>query len=150
MSDFGVIQEQHLSTIEMDGKPCDVSVRIAYDGIEYIGRLFFSDPATGTGIPDHGAIPGRTIEEAINFARRLTLEDFTRRYHRARADKRRYSALRKATDEMLMKIKYMNRVSINMRKGLLDAEGARQEIELIQRQLHEMIDRLPAQAGLEE
>ncbi len=150
MSDFGVIQEQHLSTIEMDGKPCDVSVRIAYDGIEYIGRLFFSDPATGTGIPDHGAIPGRTIEEAINFARRLTLEDFTRRYHRARADKRRYSALRKATDEMLMKIKYMNRVSINMRKGLLDAEGAKQEIELIQKQLHEMIDRLPSQAGLEE
>jgi hypothetical protein len=150
MSDFGVIQEQHLSTIQMDGKPCDVSVRIAYDGIEYIGRLFFSDPATGTGIPDHGAIPGRTIDEAVQFARRLTLEDFTRRYHRARADKRRYSALRKATDEMLMKIKYMNRVSINMRKGLLDAEGAKQEIELIQRQLHDMIDRLPAQAGLEE
>jgi hypothetical protein len=150
MSDYGVVQQQHLSTIEMEGKPCDVSVRIAYDGIEYLGRLFFSDPATGVGIPDHGAIPGRTIDEAIQFARRLTLEDFTRRYHRARSDKRRYSALRKATDEMLMKIKYMNRVSINMRKGLLDAEGAKQEIELIQRQLHEMIDRLPAQAGLEE
>jgi hypothetical protein len=150
MSDYGVVQQQHLSTIEMDGKPCDVSVRIAYDGIEYIGRLFFIDPATGVGIPDHGAIPGRTIEEAIQFARRLTLEDFTRRYHRARADKRRYTALRKATDEILMKIKYMNRVSINMRKGLLDAEGANQEIELIQRQLHEMIDRLPTQAGLED
>ncbi len=150
MSDYGAVQQQHLSTIEIDGKPYDVSVRIAYDGIEYIGRLFFIDPATGVGIPDHGAIPGRTIDEAIQFARRLTLEDFTRRYHRARADKRRYSALRKATDEMLMKIKYMNRVSINMRKGLLDAEGAKQEIELIQRQLHEMIDRLPTQAGLEE
>jgi hypothetical protein len=149
MTEFGIVQH-HLSTIEMDGKPCDVSVRIAYDGIEYIGRLFFSDPMSGEGIPDHGAIPGRTADEAIQFARRLTLEDFTRRYHRARADKRRYSALRKATDEMLMKIKYMNRVSINMRRGLLDAEGARQEIELIQRQLHEMIDRLPAQAGLEE
>jgi hypothetical protein len=49
-----------------------------------------------------------------------------------------------------MKIKYMNRVSINMRKVLLDAEGARQEIELIQRQLHEMIDRMPGQAGIEE
>jgi hypothetical protein len=150
MSDYGVIQQQHLSTIEMDGKPYNVSIRIAYDGIEYIGRLFFIDPATGAGIPDHGAISGRTIEEAIQFARRLTLEDFTRRYHRARADKRRYSALRKATEEILMKIKYMNRVSINMRKGLLDAEGAKQEIELIQHQLHEIIDRLPAQAGLEE
>jgi hypothetical protein len=149
MSDYGIVQH-HLTTIDMDGKPCDISVRIAYDGIEYIGRLFFSDPATGTGIPDHGAIPGRTVEEAVQFARGLTIEDFTRRYHRARADKRRYTLLRKATDEMLMKIKYMNRVSINMRKGLLDAEGARQEIELIQRQLHEMIDRLPSQAGQEE
>lgn len=149
MSDFGIVQHP-LSTIDMDGKPCAVSVRIAYDGIEYIGRLFFTDLETGEGIPDHGAIPGRTIEEAIDFARRLTLEDFTRRYHRARADKRRYTSLRKATDEMLMKIKYMNRVSINMRGGLLDAEGARQEIELIQRQLHEMIDRMPGQAGIEE
>ncbi|HEY8164570.1 MAG TPA: hypothetical protein VIF83_03355 [Gemmatimonadaceae bacterium] len=149
MSEFGIVQ-QHLSTVDMDGKPCDVSVRIAYDGIEYIGRLFFADPATGQGIPDHGAIPGRTVEEAIQFARRLTLEDFIRRYHRAKADKRRYSALRKATDEMLMKIKYMNRVAINMRKGLLDAEGARQEIELIIKQLHEMVERLPSQAGKEE
>ena len=149
MSEYGIVQ-QHLTTIEMDGKPCDVSVRIAYDGIEYIGRLFFSDPATGQGIPDHGAIPGRTVEEAVTFARRLTLEDFTRRYHRARADKRRYTLLRKATDEMLMKIKYMNRVAINMRKGLLDADGAKQEIELIQRQLHDMIDRLPDQAGVEQ
>jgi hypothetical protein len=148
MSEYGVVQ-QHLSTIEMDGKPCDVSVRIAYDGIEYIGRLVFADPATGQGIPDHGAIPGRTVEEAVQFARRLTLEDFTRRYHRAHADKRRYTMLRKATDELLMKIKYMNRVSINMRTGLLDVEGAMQEIELIQRQLHEMVDRLPAQAGQE-
>ena len=67
MSDFGITQ-QHLSTIDMDGKPCAVSVRIAYDGIEYIGRLFFADPQTGEGIPDHGAIPGRTVEEAIDMA----------------------------------------------------------------------------------
>jgi hypothetical protein len=50
---------------------------------------------------------------------------------------------------MLMKIKYMNRVSINMRNGLLDREGAKQEIELIQKQLHDMIERLPAHAGME-
>ncbi|MDQ3242306.1 MAG: hypothetical protein M3Q09_01045 [Gemmatimonadota bacterium] len=148
MSDFGVIQ-QHLSTMEMDGNQCTVSVRIAYDGIEYIGRLFFADPETGEGIPDHGAIPGRSVEEAIGLARRLTLDDLTRRYHRAKADKRRYTSLRRATDQMLMKIKYMNRVSINMRSGLLDKEGASQEIELIQRQLHEMIDHLPGHAGME-
>ena len=148
MSDFGITQ-QYLTTIEMDGKPCAVSVRIAYDGIEYIGRLFFADPQSGEGITDHGAIPGRTVDEAIETARRLTLEDFTRRYHRAKADKRRYTSLRRATDDMLMKIKYMNRVSINMQNGLLDKEGARQEIELIQKQLHEMIDRMPSHAGNE-
>jgi len=148
MSDFGIVQH-YLTTIEMDGKPSAISVRIAYDGIEYIGRLFFADPISGVGIPDHGAIPGRTVEEAVEFARRLTLEDFTRRYHRARADKRRYTSLRRAIDEMLMKIKYMNRVSINMQNGLLDTEGAKQEIELIQRQLHEMIDRMPGHAGME-
>ena len=76
MSDFGIVQ-QYLTTIEMDGKPCTVSVRIAYDGIEYIGRLFFADPETGEGIPDHGAIPGRTVDEAVEFARRLTADDFT-------------------------------------------------------------------------
>ena len=65
MSDFGITQ-QYLSTIEMDGKPCAVSVRIAYDGIEYIGRLFFADPETGEGIPDHGAIPGRA-RRALRF-----------------------------------------------------------------------------------
>ncbi len=65
MSEYGIVQ-QHLSTLEMDGKPFDVSVRIAYDGIEYIGRLFFSDPATGHGSPDHGAIPGRTVEEGVS------------------------------------------------------------------------------------
>ncbi len=88
----------------MDGKPITVSVRIAYDGIEYIGRLVFTDAESGEGIPDHGAIPGRTTEEAIEFARRLNVDDFTRRFHRARADKRRYSSLRRATDELLMKI----------------------------------------------
>ncbi|MEJ7758055.1 MAG: hypothetical protein WKF55_00550 [Gemmatimonadaceae bacterium] len=73
MSDFGVIQH-HLSPVEMDGKPITVSLRIAYDGIEHIGRLLFSDPETGEGIPDHGAIPGRTVEKAIDFARRLNAD----------------------------------------------------------------------------
>src|SRR4029079_14143918 len=96
MSDF-CIHKQHLSTLEMDGKPCAVSVRIAYDRIEYIGRLFFADPETGEGIPDHGAIPCRTVEESVDMARPLNIEDRPRRYHRARADKRRYTSLRRAT-----------------------------------------------------
>ena len=72
------------------------------------------------------------------------------RYHRAVAEKRRFHALRKVTDEMLAKIRYMNQLSISMRAGLLDMEGAAQEIEGAERQLHELVDRLRDAAGVED
>jgi hypothetical protein len=37
-----------------------------------------------------------------------------------------------------------------MRDGLLDEEGATQEIELTEAQLHECVDRLRKSAGIEE
>ncbi len=149
MADFGVIQHS-IGTIEADGKTFNVSVRLAYDGIEYIGRLWFADTASeGIGIPDHGAVPGRTVEEAVELAQRLTPEDLQRRCHRALAEKRRYIRLRRATEEILINIKYMNRVAINMRGGMLDMEGASQELELIQRQIEEIVRTLPSHAGIE-
>lgn len=149
MADFGVIQHS-VGTVEVDGKTYNVSLRLAYDGIEYIGRLWFADAAAdGIGIPDHGAIPGRTVEEALELAKRLTPDDFRRRCHRAMAEKRRYVRLRRATDEILINIKYMNRVAVNMRNGMLDADGASQELELIRRQIEEIVKTLPSQAGIE-
>ena len=101
------------------------TLRLAYDGVEYIGRLWFSDPSSDQmGIPDHGAVPGRTIAEAVEVARKLTPQDLERRCHRALADKRRYIRLRRATEEIITKIKYMNRVAVTMRHGMLDSEGA--------------------------
>jgi hypothetical protein len=79
MAEFGVVQ-QHLTTIGVDGKSYNVSVRIAFDGIEYIGRLWFAEALTNDqGIPDHGAIPGRTVDEAVVLAKRLTSDDLVRR-----------------------------------------------------------------------
>src|SRR6266567_6105101 len=133
MEDFGVIQHP-IRSIDVDGKTFNVSIRLAYDGIEYIGRLGFADASSDSvGIPDHGAVPGRSVDEAVDLARRLNDEDLKRRCHRALAEKRRYIRLRRATDDILINIKYMNRVAINMRSGMLDAEGASQELELIQR-----------------
>lgn len=150
MAEFGVVQ-QHLTTIGVDGKSYNVSVRIAFDGIEHIGRLWFAEALTGEyGIPDHGAIPGRTVDEAVALAKRLTTDDLVRRYHRARADKRRYMSLRRAVDEILTKVKYMNRVAVTMRTGMIDKDGASQEMELIQQQLHEVVDRLKGAAGVED
>jgi hypothetical protein len=134
----------------VDGKKYNVSIRLAYDGVEYIGRLWFADASTDSiGIPDHGAVPGRSVEEAVELARRLNDEDLKRRCHRALAEKRRYIRLRRATDDILINIKYMNRVAINMRSGMLDAEGASQELALIQRQIEEIVKTLPSHAGVE-
>jgi len=139
-----------LGTLEHEGRKIDVFVRVAYDGIEYVGRLWFADHADlQHGIPDRASLPGRTKEDAIGVARGLTQQELSRRYRRALAEKRRYHALRRATDEVLSKIRYLNQVAISMRAGLLDFEGAAQELELTERQLHECIDRLRDFAGVE-
>jgi hypothetical protein len=149
MSEFSVAQ-QHLTTIEVDGKSYNVTIRTAYDGVEHVGRLFFLEPGSpGPGIPDHAAIPGRTVEEAVSMAQRFTRDDLTRRLHRAHADKRRYTQLRRAVDEIVAKVKYMNRVAVSMRGGMIDTEGASQELDLIEKQLVELVRRLKSMAGVE-
>ena len=149
MTDFRA--EHHLATIDADGALCDVIVRFSYDGLEHIGRLWFSGPAVGDKpLPDHGAIPGRTIEEAIQLAERFTTDDLLRRFYRARAEKRKYLQLRRTTEQVLDKVKYMNRIALSMKGGMLDAEGARQELELIVKQMHELVDTMPSMAGVEE
>src|SRR5688572_31822399 len=78
-ADSGITQHA-ISSIIVDGKEYRVALRLAYDGVEYIGRLWFSDPSSDQmGIPDHGAVPGRTIAEAVEVARKLTPQDLERR-----------------------------------------------------------------------
>jgi hypothetical protein len=144
------IAQPHIAALDYDGRRLDVSCRIAFDGIEYVGRLWFADESWDDGgLPDRGALPGRTRDEVLAFARRLTQQDLLLRYRRALAEKRRFSGLRKATDEILGKIRYLNQVAISMRAGLLDAEGAAAEIDLTERQLHEIVERLKTYAGVE-
>ena len=149
MTDFRA--EHHLATIDADGALCDVVVRFSYDGLEHIGRLWFSGPAVGAkALPDHGGIPGRTTEEAIQLAERFTADDLLRRFYRARAEKRKYLQLRRATEDLLDKVKYMNSVALSIKGGMLDADGARQELDLVVRQMHEVVDTMPSMAGVEE
>ena len=139
-----------LDTIELDDQRYAVHVRMSYDGIEYVGRLWFSDEAwEDAGIPDRGAIPGRTRDDVIALARTLTPQDLTLRYRRALAEKRRYVGLRQLTNEILSKIRYLNQVALSMRAGLLDSEGAAQELDLTERQLHDLVERLRSYAGVE-
>ena len=142
--------QPHIATLDYDGRRFNVTCRISFDGIEYVGRLWFADETwDDAGLPDRGALPGRTREEALALARRLTSQDILLRYRRALAEKRRFVGLRRATDEILGKIRYLNQVAISMRAGLLDAEGAAAEIDLTEQQLHEVIEKLRAWAGIE-
>lgn len=144
------IIQPHIATIEHDGRRLDVSCRIAFDGIEYVGRLWFADDTMAdSGIPDRGALPGRSRDEVTALAQRLTPPELALRYRRAVAERRRFYELRRATDDMLSKIRYLNQVSISTRAGLLDAEGAAQELEMTEKQLHELIERLRFAAGVE-
>ena len=142
--------QPHVTTIDYQGRRYSVSCRIAFDGIEYVGRLWFADDAwDDTGIPDRGALPGRDREEVMELAKRLSTAELVLRYRRALAEKRRFIGLRKVTEEVLSKIRYLNQVAISMRAGLLDMDGAAQEIDLTEKQLHELIDRLKSYAGVE-
>ncbi|HEX7546764.1 MAG TPA: hypothetical protein VF368_08545 [Gemmatimonadaceae bacterium] len=151
MSTHGDIPQPHIATIESDGRRYNVSCRVRFDGLEYVGRLWFADASLDeVDIPDRGALPGRTQEEVLALANRFTVDELIRRHHRALSEKRQYHGLRKATDDILAKIRYLNQVAISMGAGLLDVEGAAQEIELTEQQLHALIDRLSPSAGIED
>lgn len=150
MSNDEIVQP-HVATIETEGRRYNVSVRIVFDGIEFVGRLWFADEAwDDVGTPDRGPLPGRTRDDVIAMAKRLTPEELQRRHRRALAEKRRFIGLRKHTDEILSKIRYLNQVAVSMRAGLLDVDGAAQEIDLTEKQLHSLIDTLRQHAGKED
>jgi hypothetical protein len=139
-----------IATIDHHGRRIVVTCRIGFDGVEYIGRLWFapedgSEPAS----PDRAAVPGRTRDEVLTFAQRLTPQELTVRHRRALAEKRRYLSLRRATDEIIAKIRYMNQLAISMRAGVIDPEGAAHEIELTEQQIMEVVARLKDYAGFE-
>ena len=145
------IIQPHITSFEHEGRRLDVSCRVAFDGIEYVGRLWFAgETLDDSGLPDRAALPGRSRDEVIALARRLTPPELALRYRRAIAERRRFLELRQATDEILSKIRYLNQVSISMRAGLLDAEGAAQELDLTEKQLHDHVGRLCYTVGVED
>ena len=70
------------------------------------------------------------------------------RYRRALAEKRRFTGLRKATEDILEKIRYLNQIALSRNGGIMDEETARQEFEETERYLHECVDKLRGVAGV--
>lgn len=140
-----------IGSIEYLGRRYSISCRVSYDGIEYVGRLWFSEEEwDDDGFPDRGALPGRTREEVLQRATQLTPDELSLRHRRALGEKRKFIQLRHVTEEILAKIRYMNQITISMRAGMLDTDGAHQELELTERQLHDCINRLRFNAGIED
>jgi hypothetical protein len=124
--------------------------RVGFDGVEYLGRLWFG-PEDGSEptLPDRALIPGRSHDAVIESARAMSPHELLVRHRRAQAEKRRYASLRRATEEIIAKIKYMNRIAVSMRSGVIDPVGASQELELTEHQIADIVGRLKEYAGLE-
>jgi hypothetical protein len=150
VTNYSETEQPQVGIVQVGDRRFVASCRIAWDGIEYVGRLWFIEEAGGDGpVSDRSAFPGRTPAEVVALAKRLTPDELERRLQRAQTEKRRYLGLRRATDEMLAKIRYINQVAISMRAGLLDPDGAAGEIELTEKQMHELIAKVRDQAGVE-
>lgn len=151
MYHFGAVTNAAVATLDVNETRYRVTVFVAHDGIEFVGRLWFAEEgeADANGIPDRGVLPGRTEAEVITLARRLRPDELQQRFRRATAEKRRYHGLRQLTNELLDKIRYQNQVAVSMRSGLLDGDAAAQELELTENQMIELVKQARRLAGVE-
>lgn len=140
-----------IGTLNVDGKPIRVWLRVHHDGIEYIGRLWFGDdPGATRGVMDHGVIPGNTRENVRASACRLTPEELQQRYDRAMRERRKYDPLRRLTQDMLSKVRRLNQVAIALQAGLIQPTDGADQLAETEAQLHELVARLRDVAGVQD
>ncbi|HEX9309809.1 MAG TPA: hypothetical protein VF887_03260 [Gemmatimonadaceae bacterium] len=142
--------DHQIGTITIDGQKYFVSLRVGYDGVEFVGRLRFTDASSEVAYQDHGGVPGTSVSDAVLRAKEFSQVEVEQRCHRALAEKRRFGKLRNATDKMIEKIKYLNRVAVGLEKGLLDPESAKLELDKAQNDLMEIVKTLRNHAGVED
>jgi hypothetical protein len=142
--------DHQIRIITLDGQQYAVTLRVGYDGVEHLGRLRFTDTATGVTYQDHAAVPGTSEQDAVRKATEFGETEIAQRCHRALSEKRRFSKLRTVTDEIINKIKYLNRVAVGLEKGMIDPVGGKEELDQIQDQLLEIVKKLRQHAGVED
>jgi hypothetical protein len=143
--------EHEIRAIRVDGVDYRAVLRVAFDGIEYIGRLWFINASNDKlAFLDHGAIPGATVHQAVQKARDFSQAELDHRCHRALSEKRRFNKLRRATDEMITQIRNLNRVVINLQNGMVEPDVGQREIDQIQKQLLVIVRSFPIHAGVED
>jgi hypothetical protein len=142
--------EHKVRSINIDGTDYIISLKVGYDGVEYIGRLLFTDVTTQIFYQDHGGVPGTSVLDAVRRAKEFTDAELRQRCHRALSEKRRFGKLRRATDEMIEKIRQLNRVAVGLEKGTVERESGNKELDKVQAQLLEIVRKLRHHAGVED
>lgn len=143
--------EADVTAMDVDGQRLRVSVRLTFDGVEHLGRLWFREPGDDdSAIVDRAAISGRSRDEVVLLARRFTDHELGLRYRRALATRRRFHRLRETTEELLRRVRYLNHLALSMRNGTIDVEGAAQEIDVTEQQMHDLVSLLRKAAGVED
>ena len=150
MSPATASTDHQIRTIDVDGQKYFVSLRVGYDGVEYIGRLMFTEAATEISYQDHGSVPGTSVQDAVRKTQEFSEGDLVQRCYRALSEKRRFGKLRRATDQMIEKIRYINRVAITLEKGLVDQESGKAELNQAQSELLVIVRSLRLHAGVED
>jgi hypothetical protein len=149
MTTIGHKDELHVTTLDLEGRAYDVKLEVENDGVEHVGHLWFADVEwEDEGVRDHGSIPGRSAEEVLRLAREISAHELGLRFRRAQIDQRRYHGLRKLTEQVLERIRHLNKVATSMRAGLLEVAEAAEEIDATEKKLHDMIDQLRDFAGV--
>lgn len=142
--------DHEIRAITVDRQTYLVSLRVSHDGVEYLGRLQFTHAPSQLTYLDHGTIPGSTVQDAVQRAQSFSATELERRCHRALSEKRRFSKLRSATDEMINKIRHLNRVAIGLEKGMIDPAVGKPELDQIQSDLLAIVKTLRLHAGVED
>jgi hypothetical protein len=150
MSPVSASTDHQIRTIDVDGQKFFVSLRVGYDGVEYIGRLMFTEASTEISYQDHGSVPGTSVQDAVRKTREFSDGDLIQRCYRALSEKRRFGKLRRATDQMIEKIRHLNRVAISLEKGLVDRESGNADLNQAQSELLEIVRSLRLHAGVED
>jgi len=150
MSSPSTSSDHQIRTITIDGQKFFVSLRVTYDGVEHIGRLLFTEASTEIAYQDHGGVPGTSVADAVAKAREFSQTELEQRCHRAMSEKRRFGKLRRATDQVIDKIRHLNRLAIGLEKGVLDPESGKLELDKAQADLLDIVRSLRLHAGVED
>lgn len=141
-------EQHHVAVLERAEGRFNVSVMIEFNGVDHVGYLWFAEDGwDDDGFRDFSPILGTGPDAIQARARAIPEGDLHLRLERARTERRRASAFRRATDDVLHHIRYLHRIATSMREGLLGEAEATAELDETERRLHEMVGRLRTHAG---